>query len=128
MLVLKLIVIVVAAVALVAGVRALLRRTLSPTSLQHAEKAIPFLLGSISGFYGLIAGFMLSNSYAELRLLQGAMTSEISALAQLPKLEMVRLSLCQRISDFTPLRDLVRRGGAVIVDDEFKPQIDALRK
>jgi Protein of unknown function (DUF4239) len=85
MLVLKLVVVIVAALVLVLGTREVLRRKLPPTDLEHAEKAVPFLLGSISGFYGLITGFMLSNSYAELRSLHGAVTSEINALAELDR-------------------------------------------
>lgn len=86
MLIVKALLIVVVAGMLVFGVRWLLSRTLPRESREHAEKAIPFLLGSISGFYGLIAGFMLSNSYAEVRSLHGAMTAEVSALVELARI------------------------------------------
>lgn len=119
MIALKVIVALVAAVALVAGARELLRRTLSPTALQHSEKAIPFLLGSISGFYGLIAGFMLSNSYAELRLLQGAMTSEISALAQLAR---VAYHMPQ------PVSGELRRGVDTYVESVLNSELPLLRR
>jgi hypothetical protein len=118
-LLLKLIIIVVGAVALVAGTRELLRRKLSTTSLQNAEKAIPFLLGSISGFYGLIAGFMLSNSYAELRLLQGAMTSEINALAQLAR-------ITQHMPQ--PVSGELRHGIDVYVESVLNSELPLMRK
>ena len=85
-LVLKLVVVVLGSLVLVTGTRSLLSRRLPRPALEHAEKSVPFLLGSISGFYGLIAGFMLSNSYAELRTLHGAITSEVNALAELARI------------------------------------------
>ncbi|MGH7470314.1 MAG: hypothetical protein ACRENP_20415 [Longimicrobiales bacterium] len=80
---LRLLLVIAAAVALVLGLRNLLRRWLTETEIQHAEKVIPFLLGSIGGFYGLIAGFMLSNSWAELKSLHGTVTAEVNALIDL---------------------------------------------
>src|SRR5262249_57889698 len=51
--------------------------------MEHGEKVIPFVLGSFGGFYGLVAGFMLSTSWVELRALRSAMTAEVNALADM---------------------------------------------
>jgi len=72
-----------AAVGAVLGTRELLRRALPPVVVEHGEKVIPFVLGSFGGFYGLIAGFMLSTSWVELRALRSAMTAEVNALADM---------------------------------------------
>jgi hypothetical protein len=75
--------VVVPSVALVLGGRALLRRVFSEQELDHAEKAVPFLLGTVGGYFGLVAGFMLSNAWSELRELRSSMTAEVNALADL---------------------------------------------
>jgi len=77
------ILLLVAAVAAVLGTREILRRILTPIVIEHGEKVIPFVLGSFGGFYGLIAGFMLSTSWVELRALKSAMTAEVNALADM---------------------------------------------
>jgi len=71
------------AVAVVLGTRLILRRMLPPVVIEHGEKVIPFVLGTFGAFYGLIAGFMLSTSWVELRALRSAMTAEVNALADM---------------------------------------------
>src|SRR5215510_12566573 len=71
------------ATAAVLGAREVLRRALKPIVVEHGEKVVPFVLGSFGGFYGLIAGFMLSTSWVELRALKSAMTAEVNALADM---------------------------------------------
>src|SRR5215510_4305388 len=71
------------ATAAVLGAREVLRRALKPIVVEHGEKVVPFVLGSVGGFYGLIAGFMLSTSWVELRALRSAMTAEVNALADM---------------------------------------------
>jgi hypothetical protein len=77
------ILLLVAAVVAVLGTREILRRVLPRIVVEHGEKVIPFVLGSFGGFYGLIAGFMLSTSWVELRALRSAMTAEVNALADM---------------------------------------------
>jgi hypothetical protein len=74
---------IVPTVAVTIVTRSLLRRHLPPVVMSHAEKVVPFVLGSFGGFYGLVAGFMLSNSWVELRGLRSAMTAEVNALADM---------------------------------------------
>jgi hypothetical protein len=75
--------IIIPPVIAVAAARALLRRSLSPNVIATAEKVVPYILGTFGGFFGLVAGFMLSNSWVELRALRNAMTAEVNAVADL---------------------------------------------
>src|SRR5215467_6365088 len=75
--------IVVPPVLAVIALRVVLRRTLTPNVVDNAEKVVPFILGSFGGFFGLVAGFMLSNSWVELRALRSAMMAEVNAVADL---------------------------------------------
>lgn len=77
---------VVPCVAIVVWSRDLLRRRLTQTEIAHAEKVVPFLLGTVGSFYGLISGFMLSNSWTQLRQLQSSMTAEVSAMADMSRI------------------------------------------
>ena len=79
----QIILVVVPAVALVLGGRALLRRLLSAEEHEHAERAVPFLLGTVGGFFGMLAGFMLSNAWSDLRALRTTMSAEVNSLADL---------------------------------------------
>ncbi|MGH6689426.1 MAG: DUF4239 domain-containing protein [Gammaproteobacteria bacterium] len=54
--------------------------------MAHAEKVVPFLLGTVGGFYGLMTGFMLSNSWAELKSLQNSIVAEVNALGDLGRI------------------------------------------
>src|SRR5215831_2931960 len=67
----------------VAALRALMLRYLTPSMIATAERVVPYILGSLGGFFGLLAGFMLSNSWVELRALRSAMTAEVNAVADL---------------------------------------------
>ena len=60
----QVVLIVVPPVIAVAALRAALHRLLTPTVVTNAEKVVPFILGSFGGFFGLVAGFMLSNSWS----------------------------------------------------------------
>src|SRR5215470_16438312 len=75
--------IVVPPVIVVSAAHALLRRFLPHNVIATAEKVLPFILGTFGGFFGLVAGFMLSNSWVELRALRSAMTAEVNAVADL---------------------------------------------
>ena len=101
-------------VALVLGARHLLRRTVSPTLLEHAEKVVPFVLGSIGGFFGLVAGFMLSTSWVEVRALRSAMTEEVNALVDI---EDIAVNLPQPRAD--SLKHAVARYLQHIVNEEL---------
>ncbi len=79
----QIVLIVVPPVIAVAGARALLLRRLSPPVIANAEKVVPYILGSFGGFFGLVAGFMLSNSWVELRALRSAMMAEVNAVADM---------------------------------------------
>jgi len=80
---LQIFLIIIPPVIAVAAARAVLRRFLSPNSIATSEKVIPYILGTFGGFFGLVAGFMLSNSWLELRGLRNAMTAEVNAVADL---------------------------------------------
>ena len=67
------------------GVRLLLRRLLSPAQAEQAERTVPFLLGSIGGFFGLVGGLLLSSSWSDLRALRQSMTAEVGSLAVLDR-------------------------------------------
>ena len=73
--------IVVATVAVALAIRILLRRVLTDGQAEHAERTVPFLLGSIGGFFGLVGGLLLSSSWSDLRALRQSMTSEVGSLA-----------------------------------------------
>ncbi len=81
--VVQLILIVVPCVAIVLGGRGLLRRRLSAEEVDHAEHAVPFLLGTVGGLFGLLSGFMLSNAWGELGALRSAMSAEVNSLADM---------------------------------------------
>ena len=67
------------------GVRILLRHLLSPVQAEQAERTVPFLLGSIGGFFGLVGGLLLSSSWNDLRALRQSMTEEVGSLAVLDR-------------------------------------------
>jgi len=67
------------------GLRTLLRRLLSPAHAEQAEHSVPFLLGSIGGFFGLVGGLLLSSSWGDLRALRQSMTAEVGSLAVLDR-------------------------------------------
>src|SRR5262245_32947686 len=79
----EILIVVVPAVLLVAGARMFFARHLPPEVITHAEKVVPYILGSFGGFFGLVAGFMLSNSWLELRSLRSAMSAEVNAIADM---------------------------------------------
>ena len=78
--------IVAAAVVGVLATRELLRRRLSPIAIEHSERVVPFLHGSVAGIYGLVAGFMLSYSWVEFQRLHDSMTTEVTALGDLSRI------------------------------------------
>lgn len=80
---LQVVLIVVPPVIAVVALRVLLLRWLTPNVITNAEKVVPYILGSFGGFFGLVAGFMLSNSWVELRGLRSSMTAEVNAVADL---------------------------------------------
>jgi hypothetical protein len=75
--------IVIPPVIAVSAAHAVLRRFLPQSVIATAEKVVPYILGTFAGFFGLVAGFMLSNSWVELRALRNAMTAEVNAVADL---------------------------------------------
>lgn len=83
MLLLQIVLITVPVSIAVLGLRKLLQRRLSTTVVTHAERVVPLVLSTVGGFYGLVAGFMLSNAWVELRGLRNAMTAEVNALADM---------------------------------------------
>jgi hypothetical protein len=80
---LQIVLIVVPSVVIVLAGREVLRRRLSAEELDHAEHAVPFLLGTVGGFFGLLSGFMLSNAWSELSTLRNTMSAEVNALADM---------------------------------------------
>lgn len=76
---------VIATILAAIGIRNLLRHLLSPVVAEQAEHAVPFLLGSIGGFFGLVGGLLLSSSWSDLRALQQSMTAEVGSLAMLDR-------------------------------------------
>jgi hypothetical protein len=72
---------VIATVVGAIGVRRLLRHLLTPEQAEQAERTVPFLLGSIGGFFGLVGGLLLSSSWNDLRGLRQSMTGEVGSLA-----------------------------------------------
>jgi O-antigen/teichoic acid export membrane protein len=56
-------VLVIATIIGAIGIRMLLRRLLSRAQAEQAEHTVPFLLGSIGGFFGLVGGLLLSTSW-----------------------------------------------------------------
>jgi hypothetical protein len=63
-------VLVIATIIGAIGIRRLLRRLLSPAQAEQAEHTVPFLLGSIGGFFGLVGGLLLSSSWSDLQALR----------------------------------------------------------
>jgi hypothetical protein len=76
---------VVATIIGAIAIRGLLRHLLSPTQAEQAERTVPFLLGSIGGFFGLVGGLLLSSSWSDLRSLRDSMTGEVGSLAVLDR-------------------------------------------
>lgn len=83
LLAIQIVLIVVPPVIGVAAARALMIHYLTPSIIATAEKVVPYILGTFGGFFGLLAGFMLSNSWVELRALRDAMTAEVNAVSDL---------------------------------------------
>lgn len=83
LLTLQVVLVVFPAVIAVAAARALMLRYFTPNIMATAERVVPYILGTFGGFFGLLAGFMLSNSWVELRALRSAMTAEVNAVADL---------------------------------------------
>jgi hypothetical protein len=52
----------------------------------EAEKILPFLIGTIGGYYGLLTGFILSSVWGDVQSLRNASMSEINALADLDRI------------------------------------------
>jgi hypothetical protein len=73
--------IVVATIVAALATRILFRHVFTDGQAEHAERTVPFLLGSIGGFFGLVGGLLLSSSWNDLRALRQSMTSEIGSLA-----------------------------------------------
>jgi len=81
--------IVVATIAGALAIRILLHRILTEGQADHAERTVPFLLGSIGGFFGLVGGLLLSSSWNDLRALRQSMTSEVGSLAVVDRVASV---------------------------------------
>ena len=52
----------------------------------------------------------------------------MAPLAKLPNLSCVDLSGCDKVSDLSPLREMVRRGGYIVVHDRLKEKLAELKK
>jgi hypothetical protein len=111
---LQVLLIVFPPVIAVAGARALMRRLLPPTIIATAEKVVPYILGTFGGFFGLVAGFMLSNSWVELRALRNAMTAEVNAVADLGD---IGANLPQQYDD--ELRQAINQYLRTVIDREL---------
>jgi hypothetical protein len=81
--------IVVATIVAALAIRILLLHALTDSQAEHAERTVPFLLGSIGGFFGLVGGLLLSSSWNDLRALRQSMTSEVGSLAVIDKVASV---------------------------------------
>jgi hypothetical protein len=81
--------IVVATIAAALAIRSLLRHVLTDGQADHAERTVPFLLGSIGGFFGLVGGLLLSSSWSDPRALRQSMTSEVGSLAVIDQVARV---------------------------------------
>lgn len=81
--------IVIATIVAALAIRHLLRHVMSPGQVEQAERTVPFLLGSIGGFFGLVGGLLLSSSWSDLRALRLSMTSEVGSLAVVDRVASV---------------------------------------
>lgn len=75
-----------AAALLVLLLRSALVRVFSSEKTTQAEKIVPFLVGTIGGYYGLLTGFILSSAWADVQSVRNAATIEVNALADLGRI------------------------------------------
>src|SRR5688572_21780199 len=66
--------------------RRIFRRIIATERVQEAEKILPFLIGTVGGYYGLLTGFILSIAWGDVQSLRNSALVEINALADLDRI------------------------------------------
>ena len=79
---------VVAAAAVILVLRILMARALPAERLAESEKILPFLIGTIGGYYGLLTGFVVSITWGGVQSVRSAALVEINALADLDRIAL----------------------------------------
>jgi hypothetical protein len=76
-----------AAIAILA-LRHTLRWAMSPDRMAEAEKTLPFLIGTIGGYYGLLTGFIVSLTWGDVQAVRGAAMTEVNALTDIDRIAL----------------------------------------
>lgn len=77
---------IAAAVMAILLLRRTFGRAIPPDRLQEAEKILPFLIGTVGGYYGLLTGFILSGAWGDVQSVRNSSMVEINALADLDRI------------------------------------------
>jgi hypothetical protein len=75
-----------AAMAAILALRRGFGRVLAKERVAEAEKILPFLIGTVGGYYGLLTGFILSGVWGDVQTLRRSSMAEINALAELDRI------------------------------------------
>lgn len=80
--------VIVAAAAVILLLRRMIARTMPAERVAESEKILPFLIGTIGGYYGLLTGFVVSITWGGVQSVRNAALVEINALADLDRIAL----------------------------------------
>ncbi|HEY0810502.1 MAG TPA: hypothetical protein VGD49_10095, partial [Longimicrobiales bacterium] len=66
--------------------RRVFKRVFVSEGALEAEKILPFLIGTIGGYYGLLTGFILSIAWGDVQALRNSSLVELNALADVERI------------------------------------------
>jgi hypothetical protein len=79
---------VAGAAAVILVLRLLIGRAMPAERVAESEKILPFLVGTIGGYYGLLTGFVVSITWGGVQSVRNAALAEINALADLDRIAL----------------------------------------
>lgn len=94
--------------------RRVFKRVFVSEGALEAEKILPFLIGTIGGYYGLLTGFILSIAWGDVQALRNSSLVELNALADV---ERIATSLPEPTA--TELKRNVGRYLRSVIDDDM---------
>ena len=103
------------AVTLIALLRSTFRYVVATERAAEAERVLPFLIGTIGGYYGLLTGFILSNTWGGVQSVRNSAMIEINALA-----DMDRIALALPAPTGPVLRNDLAAYLRSVIDDDMK--------
>ena len=75
-----------AAIVAIVALRRGFRRVMVAEQVAESEKILPFLIGTVGGYYGLLTGFILSSVWGDVQTLRSTSMMEMNALADLDRI------------------------------------------